>query len=79
MRASLAAAEQAGAEVHVYAVEKNPCALVHIQAMVAREGWQQRVTIVAADMRTWEVRKDAREALGDLHMWANGGGACVNP
>jgi hypothetical protein len=71
VRASLAAAEQAGQEVHVYAVEKNPCALVHIQAMVAREGWQQHVTIVAADMRTWEVRGGAG---GDAR--GGGGGGC---
>jgi hypothetical protein len=55
VRASLRAAAAAGRKVKVYAVEKNPCAVVHIQTMVARQGLQDQVTIVHADMRAWQV------------------------
>jgi hypothetical protein len=39
VRASIRAAAEAGRLLRVYAVEKNPAAVVHIQAMVDREGW----------------------------------------
>jgi protein arginine N-methyltransferase 5 len=42
----MAAAAQAGRRLRVYAVEKNPAALVHIQALVAREGWADSVRLV---------------------------------
>ncbi len=43
-----------GRRLRVYAVEKNLAAVVHIQGMVVAEGWQDRVTIIAQDMRAWE-------------------------
>lgn len=54
VRASIAAAREAGRQLRVYAVEKNPAAVVHIQAMVNEQGWHDKVTIIAQDMRTWE-------------------------
>lgn len=54
VRASLAAADATGRRLRVYAVEKNVAAVVHIQALVVAEGWQERVTIVGQDMRRWQ-------------------------
>jgi hypothetical protein len=54
VRASLAAAAATGRQLRVYAVEKNPSAVVHIQAMVVSQGWEDLVTIVGQDMRLWE-------------------------
>lgn len=60
MRASLAAAREAGRKLRVYAVEKNPAAVVHIQAMVAAQGWHDTVTVIAQDMRLWEPTEKVR-------------------
>jgi tRNA G37 N-methylase Trm5 len=54
VRASLAAARATRRKLRVYAVEKNPAAIVHIQRMVRCEGWQEVVTIVHQDMRDWQ-------------------------
>jgi hypothetical protein len=43
VRASLAAAQQAGRRVKVWAVEKNPNAVVTIQHLIVSEGWQDTV------------------------------------
>lgn len=43
VRASLAAAKEAGRLVKVYAVEKNPNAVVTIQHLIESEGWQDLV------------------------------------
>jgi protein arginine N-methyltransferase 5 len=53
VRGSLAAARATRRKLRVYAVEKNPAAIVHIQRMVRCEGWQEIVTIVHQDMRDW--------------------------
>lgn len=66
VRASMRAAQQAGRRVRVFAVEKNPAALVHVQAMVAREGWQGQVTAVSADMRRWEAPCKADVLVSEL-------------
>jgi protein arginine N-methyltransferase 5 len=67
VRASITAAEAAGRPLRVYALEKNPAALVHIQAMVARNpGWSRVVTIVAADMREWDPPEPADVLVSEL-------------
>ncbi|KAL0038065.1 hypothetical protein WJX79_000828 [Trebouxia sp. C0005] len=53
--ASLQAADKTGRQVKVWAVEKNPNAIIHIQHLVACQGLEDVVTIVAADMRHWEA------------------------
>jgi tRNA G37 N-methylase Trm5 len=53
VRSSIAAARATRRKLRVYAVEKNPAAIVHIQRMVRCEGWQEIVTIVHQDMRDW--------------------------
>jgi protein arginine N-methyltransferase 5 len=39
----------------VYAVEKNPNAVVHIQQMLRREGWGDRVRAWAGGVGGWVV------------------------
>ncbi|KAG0055926.1 hypothetical protein BGZ83_007049 [Gryganskiella cystojenkinii] len=62
---SLRAAEKAGRNVRVYAVEKNPNAFVTIQNMKASL-WGDRVTIVFADMRTWKAPEQADILVSEL-------------
>lgn len=52
VRASLRAAERAQRRIKVYAVEKNPNAVVTLQHLVVREGLQDKVQIFPGDMRT---------------------------
>jgi protein arginine N-methyltransferase 5 len=67
VRASIAAAEAVGRPLRVYALEKNPAALVHVQAMVARHpGWSRVVTIVGADMRDWDPPEPADVLVSEL-------------
>ncbi|KAG2500070.1 hypothetical protein HYH03_002347 [Edaphochlamys debaryana] len=66
VRASMRAAERAGAALRVYAVEKNPNAIVHIQQMLRAEGWEEAVTIVSADMRHWQAPELADILVSEL-------------
>lgn len=67
VRASLAAADAAGAPVRVYAVEKNPNAVVTLQHAAAGErAWLGRVTVVAADMRAWTPPELADVVVSEL-------------
>lgn len=43
----------------VYAVEKNPNAVVTLQNRAVADGWEGTVTIVPADMREWEAPEQA--------------------
>ncbi|KAG0363712.1 hypothetical protein BG005_008082 [Podila minutissima] len=62
---SLRAAEKAGRNVRVYAVEKNPNAFVTIQNMKANV-WGDRVNIVFSDMRTWKAPEKADILVSEL-------------
>ncbi|KAF8932067.1 hypothetical protein BGZ58_007244 [Dissophora ornata] len=62
---SLRAAEKAGRNVRVYAVEKNPNAFVTIQNMKALY-WGDRVNIVFSDMRTWKAPEQADILVSEL-------------
>ena len=70
VRASLRASERANRNIKVYAVEKNPNAVVTLQHLVAKEGWGDRVQIFPGDMRTCgaDVRVDVlvSELLGSF-------------
>ena len=52
IRASLRAATRANRKIVVYAVEKNPNAVITLQHFVARENLQDVVQIYPGDMRT---------------------------
>jgi protein arginine N-methyltransferase 5 len=64
--ASLAAGAAAGRAVRVYAVEKNPNAVVHLHARAAAEGWGAAVTVVHADMRAWRAPEPADVLVSEL-------------
>lgn len=66
VRSSIAAARATRRKLRVYAVEKNPAAIVHIQRMVRCEGWQEMVTIVHTDMREWQPPELADILVSEL-------------
>nr|CAG4646084.1 EOG090X028A [Macrothrix elegans] len=65
VRAALQAAEKADRKIRVYAVEKNPNAVVTLQ-FLADEEWGDRVTIVSSDMRDWEAPEKADILVSEL-------------
>ena len=67
VRASLAAADSVGARVRVYAVEKNPNAVITLQGLLETEpGWKGRVCVVAKDMRRWRAPEAADVLVSEL-------------
>ncbi|XP_011314084.1 protein arginine N-methyltransferase 5 [Fopius arisanus] len=65
VRAALQAADMAKARVRVYAVEKNPNAIVTLHALKA-DIFGPRVTIVACDMRDWKSTEMADILVSEL-------------
>ncbi|XP_050447264.1 protein arginine N-methyltransferase 5 [Cataglyphis hispanica] len=63
--ASLNAAEMAYQEVKVYAVEKNPNAVLTLQAL-QRDIWKDKVTVVSCDMRDWNPPEKADIIVSEL-------------
>jgi len=51
IRRALKAANKAKANVHVVALDKNPNAIVTLRNMIIDEKLQDRVTLIAGDMR----------------------------
>ncbi|KAK3212958.1 hypothetical protein Dsin_017664 [Dipteronia sinensis] len=66
VRASLQAAEETGRKLKVYAVEKNPNAVVTLHSLVKLESWENIVTIVSCDMRHWEAPEKADILVSEL-------------
>ncbi|XP_052211618.1 protein arginine N-methyltransferase 1.5 isoform X2 [Diospyros lotus] len=66
VRASLQAAEETGRKLRVYAVEKNPNAIVTLHSLVKMEGWENIVTIVSSDMRCWDAPEKADILVSEL-------------
>ena len=67
VRASLAAAEAVGVNVHVYAVEKNANAantLFHFKK--DEEVWAEKVTVVCEDMRVFDPPEKADIIVSEL-------------
>ncbi|CAM0135156.1 unnamed protein product [Umbelopsis sp. WA50703] len=62
---SIRASERAQRKVKLYAVEKNPNALVTLQNMKA-EAWHDRVTIVYSDMRKWKAPEKCDILVSEL-------------
>ncbi|XP_063986507.1 protein arginine N-methyltransferase 5 [Diachasmimorpha longicaudata] len=65
VRAALQAADLAKARVRVYAVEKNPNAIVTLHALKT-DVFGPRVTIVACDMRDWKSPEMADILVSEL-------------
>ncbi|CAA6671219.1 unnamed protein product [Spirodela intermedia] len=66
VRASLQAAEETGRKLKVYAVEKNPNAVVTLHSLIKLEGWEKLVTVVSCDMRCWEAPEKADILVSEL-------------
>ncbi|XP_010526290.1 PREDICTED: protein arginine N-methyltransferase 1.5 [Tarenaya hassleriana] len=66
VRASLQAAEETGRKLKVYAVEKNPNAVVTLHNLVRMEGWEAVVTIISCDMRYWNAPEKADILVSEL-------------
>lgn len=65
--ASLRASQRAGCPLHLYAIEKNPNALINIQCRAAEECWpEDSVRIVHADMRHWNAPEKADILVSEL-------------
>merc|ERR1711871_1880211 len=54
VKASLRASDRSGINIRVYAVEKNPNAVITLKNLV-RDEWGSKVTVVSADMRVSEL------------------------
>ncbi|XP_065210237.1 protein arginine N-methyltransferase 5 [Planococcus citri] len=65
VNAALNAAKEANANVHVYAVEKNPFAVVSLQTQKL-DRWKDSVTIIASDMRAWNSTVKADIIVSEL-------------
>ncbi|KAF4522873.1 hypothetical protein B566_EDAN012808 [Ephemera danica] len=65
VRATLNAATKADRKVHVYAVEKNPNAVVTLQAQ-QEEMWGDLVTVISNDMREWKPPVKADILVSEL-------------
>lgn len=66
VRASLRASARAGRKLRVYAVEKNPNALITLQNLVVSERWEEQVTVVGSDMRVWQAPEKADILVSEL-------------
>uniref|UniRef100_A0A8C7YCI7 Protein arginine N-methyltransferase 5 n=1 Tax=Oryzias sinensis TaxID=183150 RepID=A0A8C7YCI7_9TELE len=65
VNASLRAASQADRKLKVYAVEKNPNAVITLENWRFEE-WGDRVTVVSSDMREWEAPEKADIIVSEL-------------
>ncbi|KAL3689090.1 hypothetical protein R1sor_015399 [Riccia sorocarpa] len=66
VRASLQAAQETGRKLRVYAVEKNPNAVVTLHSLIKMEGWENLVTVVSCDMRRWNAPEQADILVSEL-------------
>ncbi|CAL9118777.1 unnamed protein product [Musa acuminata var. zebrina] len=62
----LQAAEETGRKLKVYAVEKNPNAVITLHSLVKLEGWEDIVTIISSDMRCWNAPEKADILVSEL-------------
>jgi type II protein arginine methyltransferase len=66
---ALQASRSTGIEISAYAVEKNPHAYVLLQHRNATDSlWNNRVTVVKSDMRTWPGPKAAGDDAGKVDI-----------
>jgi protein arginine N-methyltransferase 5 len=65
VRAALAAARAAKREIELYAIEKNPNALVTLRNL-AETDWRGLVTVVETDMRVWDPPRLADLIVSEL-------------
>ncbi|CAF4818046.1 unnamed protein product, partial [Rotaria sp. Silwood1] len=61
---ALEAADRAKYKVHIYAVEKNPMAIISLYSQ--KQEWGDRVTIIHEDMRSWHPECKADIMVSEL-------------
>lgn len=66
VQASLRASASAKRRVKVFAVEKNPNAIITLRNLHVDERWGDRVTIVESDMRRWSAPQKADILVSEL-------------
>ncbi|EPS73385.1 hypothetical protein M569_01367, partial [Genlisea aurea] len=66
VRASIQAAEETERKLRIYAVEKNPNAVITLHSLVKLEGWEKIVTVVSCDMRSWDATEKADILVSEL-------------
>ncbi|GBG23841.1 Protein arginine N-methyltransferase 5 [Hondaea fermentalgiana] len=66
VRASLRAAASVQREIRMFAVEKNPNAVITLRNMKEMLAWGDTVTIVHTDMRYWEAPEQADILVSEL-------------
>eukprot|EP00659_Diplonema_papillatum_P022560 gene22560-34523_t len=66
VKAALDAARQTGTDVKVYAVEKNPNAVVTLKGLIRLKEWNDKVEIVECDMRAWQAPEPADLMISEL-------------
>jgi protein arginine N-methyltransferase 5 len=64
--ASLRASARAKKPIQMYAVEKNPNAVVYLNQLKAAQGWGDEVCIVGTDMRVWKAPRRADILVSEL-------------
>lgn len=62
----LAASRATKRAVRIYAVDKNPNAIITLRTIIEISGWQDVVTVVQADMRSWKAPELAHMLVSEL-------------
>lgn len=65
VRRALVAASQADRQIKLYAVEKNPNAVLTLHAWKEME-WGDKVSVISCDMRDWEAPEKADILVSEL-------------
>lgn len=66
VQASIRASQSAKRRVKIFAVEKNPNAVITLRNLKEDEEWGDTVTIVASDMRVWKAPAKADILVSEL-------------
>ena len=65
VRAALAAAYETERKVRLYAIEKNPSAIITLLNL-KNDTWGDKVKVVAKDMREWDAPEKADILVSEL-------------
>lgn len=66
VRACVMASKEAGVDSVVYAVEKNPNAVLTLEHLIESQGWGNIVSLVNTDMRCWNMQKKVDVLVSEL-------------
>ncbi|KAF2077146.1 hypothetical protein CYY_001531 [Polysphondylium violaceum] len=66
VKCAIEASKEAKAHVKVFAVEKNPNAIVTLRNRILLENWQDLVTVIDCDMRDWQTDYRADIMVSEL-------------